>query len=214
MELDGAFPCEIWSFWAIFNRRISHRNSTWGYSVREKNVAHRQYKRGLVILVIAILAVLWRAFLAETPVGKSLESTAREVADAVHNSRIDDRDRGGDSRVERGDGTERAAQKETTQPSQWPIWTSTRTQSARENAEAHWNKHRREFPEYRSAQEYIEGAHQFLRGPPSGTLFKSRDNGDRLLYDPATNTFAVQSGNGAPRTMFRPRNGQQYWNRQ
>lgn len=95
-----------------------------------------------------------------------------------------------------------------------PLWTSTRTLTAKQNAEAHWQKHRREFPEYRSAEEYIEGAHQFLRGPPKGTQFKERENGDRLLYHPASNTFAVQARSGAPRTMFRPNNGQRYWSRQ
>ena len=117
-------------------------------------------------------------------------------------------------KVERVDLGEKASQRPSTEKSDWPLWTSTRNQIARENAEAHWVKHRREFPEYRSAQEYIAGAHQFLRGPPAGTLFKSRENGDRLFYHPATNTFAVQAKSGAPRTMFRPRNGQKYWNRQ
>ena len=109
---------------------------------------------------------------------------------------------------------ERASQRSTIEKSTLPLWTSTRSQTARENAEAHWVKHHREFPEYRSAEEYIAGAHQFLRGPPEGTLFKYRENGDRLLYHPATNTFAVQAKSGAPRTMFRPRNGRQYWSRQ
>ncbi len=95
-----------------------------------------------------------------------------------------------------------------------PVWTATRTLTAEQNAEAHWRKHRREFPEYRSAEEYIEGAHRFLRGPPEGTQTKTRPNGDRLLYHPASNTFAVQAKNGAPRTMFRPNNGQRYWSRQ
>ncbi len=103
---------------------------------------------------------------------------------------------------------------ETARPERLPLWSQTATLTARENAEAHWEKHQREFPEYRSAQEYIEAAHRFLRGPPEGTLRKTRSNGDRLFYHPETNTFAVQARNGAPRTMFRPSSGLRYWNRQ
>ncbi len=149
-----------------------------------------QLKRGLILLIIAILGVIW-GFIPETRV----------------ESRLEQRERIGNPSA-----IEEAAPKQA--QSELPLWSSTRSQSARENAEAHWRKHRREFPEYRSAEEYIAGAHQFLRGPPPGTLFKSRDNGDRLFYDPATNTFAVQARNGAPRTMFRPDKGLQYWKRQ
>lgn len=99
-------------------------------------------------------------------------------------------------------------------PGSGPLWSRTRTMSARKNALAHWQKHGREFPEYHSAQAYIEGAHQFMNAPPKGTLTKSRPNGDTLYYHPESNTFGVQARNGAPRTMFRPNNGLAYWNRQ
>lgn len=82
------------------------------------------------------------------------------------------------------------------------------------NAHGHWVKHRAEFPEYRTAGEYIEAAQAFLARPPPGTLKKSRPNGDRLFYDPSTNTFAVGTATGAPRTMFRPTSGRAYWDRQ
>jgi len=41
-----------------------------------------------------------------------------------------------------------------------------------------------------------------------------RSNGDALLYDAKTNTFAVVSKTGAPRTMFKPRDGATYWQQQ
>jgi len=82
------------------------------------------------------------------------------------------------------------------------------------NAEEHWEKHGREFPEFHSAQEYEEGALHFVTNPPSGTLTKSRENGDTLYYDPATNTFAVKDRRGEPRTFFRPDSGRVYWDRQ
>jgi hypothetical protein len=42
----------------------------------------------------------------------------------------------------------------------------------------------------------------------------SRSNGDRLLYDAQRNIFAVVSKEGAPRTMFKPRDGAAYWAQQ
>lgn len=95
-----------------------------------------------------------------------------------------------------------------------PVWSRTSQLSSEENARAHWLKHRREFPELRSLQEYIQAAHRFMNSPPEGTLIKKRPNGDTLFYHPPSNTFAVRASYGAPRTMFRPRNGINYWNRQ
>ena len=42
----------------------------------------------------------------------------------------------------------------------------------------------------------------------------NRQNGDRLIYDPRANVFAVVSKDGAPRTMFKPRDGAAYWAQQ
>jgi len=85
---------------------------------------------------------------------------------------------------------------------------------ARANAEEHWQKHGAEFPEFHSAQDYERGALAFVTKPPAGTLTKERDSGDTLLYDPATNTFAVRDERGEPRTFFRPNNRRAYWDRQ
>jgi filamentous hemagglutinin len=82
------------------------------------------------------------------------------------------------------------------------------------NAESHWQKHGREFPEFHSAQDYQRAAQNFITTPPAGTLTKHRDNGDTLFYDPATNTFAVADRRGEPRTFFRPNGGRAYWDRQ
>ncbi|HEX3627414.1 MAG TPA: toxin TcdB middle/N-terminal domain-containing protein [Verrucomicrobiae bacterium] len=94
------------------------------------------------------------------------------------------------------------------------IWSSTKARSAVENAFAHWEKHRAEFPEFQNAKQYVEGAKDFFKTPPPGTLTKIRSNGDKLFYNPASNTFGVQAANGAPRTMFRPSDGMNYWNKQ
>lgn len=96
-----------------------------------------------------------------------------------------------------------------------PIWSSTKDLSSAENAFKHFKDHRTEFPEYKNALEYTNGAHSFVNNPPVGTLTQTRPkNGDILFYNPMTNTFAVQAANGAPRTMFKPRDGIKYWNDQ
>jgi len=94
------------------------------------------------------------------------------------------------------------------------LWTSTKSKSAVENAFGHWKKHKVEFPEFQNAKQYVEGTQKFLNSPPKGTLSKSGSNGDTLLYNPKTNTFGVKDANGAPRTMFRPKDGMDYWNKQ
>jgi len=93
-------------------------------------------------------------------------------------------------------------------------WSSTRKLTSPENALEHWNKHRSEFPEYSNASQYITGAQNFVTNPPSSVLTKMRDNGDTVLYDPISNIFSVKSADGAPRTMFKPKNGVDYFNAQ
>ena len=93
------------------------------------------------------------------------------------------------------------------------VWSHGHDGTAR-NAEEHWLKHGRDFPEFRDAAEYERGALAFIHHPPAGTLIKHRFNGDTLLYDPATNTFAVEDGDGEPRTFFRPGSRRAYWERQ
>jgi len=95
-----------------------------------------------------------------------------------------------------------------------PLWTSTKSKTAIENAFDHWKSHGAEFPEFQNAKQYVEGTKSFFSSPPSGTLTKVRPNGDKLFYNPANNTFGVQAADGAPRTMFRPTDGINYWNRQ
>ena len=83
-----------------------------------------------------------------------------------------------------------------------------------QNAEEHWRKHGANFPEFHGAKEYERGALDFIRNPPPGTLTERHSNGDTLFYNPSTNTFAVEDGNGKPRTFFRPGSGRAYWERQ
>jgi filamentous hemagglutinin len=93
------------------------------------------------------------------------------------------------------------------------VWSHGHDGSTR-NAQEHWQKHGSDFPQYHSAEDYEEGAANFVRSPPPGTLTKHRSNGDTLYYNPSTNTFAVANRNGEPRTYFRPDSGRAYWDRQ
>lgn len=62
-----------------------------------------------------------------------------------------------------------------------------------------------------TAQDYLGKVRAFTSRPPAGTERAERPNGDVLLYQASTNTFAVVSRDGAPRTMFKPRDGAAYW---
>lgn len=99
-------------------------------------------------------------------------------------------------------------------PSNKQIWTSTSQLTSVSNAFEHWKRHRKDFPEYQNAKQYVRAATNFLNTPPPGALVKRRSNGDTLVYDPKTNVFGVKSSSGAPRTMFRPKDGMRYWEKQ
>ena len=58
---------------------------------------------------------------------------------------------------------------------------------------------------------YLTKVEQFTRNPPAGTDRVERPNGDVLLYQASTNTFAVVSRDGVAKTMFKPRDGASYW---
>jgi hypothetical protein len=60
-------------------------------------------------------------------------------------------------------------------------------------------------------QDYLARIKSFTGRPPAGTERVERPNGDVLLYQASTNTFAVVARDGAPRTMFKPRDGAAYW---
>lgn len=97
-----------------------------------------------------------------------------------------------------------------------PIWTKTKELVPVSNAYGHWVKHGSEFSteSFNNAKEYVDSTHDFINNPPSGTLTKTRPNGDTLFYHPDTNTFAVKTKDGVPKTMFKPEKKMDYWNKQ
>ena len=66
----------------------------------------------------------------------------------------------------------------------------------------------------RSPEDYLARIKAFTETPPAGVEKISRPNGDTLLYQASTNTFAVVKRDGTPRTMFKPDDGPTYWAQQ
>lgn len=66
----------------------------------------------------------------------------------------------------------------------------------------------------RSAEDYLAKVTAFTVAPPRDVDTAKRPNGDTLLYQASTNTFAVVSRDGVARTMFKPDDGPTYWAQQ
>jgi pyocin large subunit-like protein len=94
-----------------------------------------------------------------------------------------------------------------------PMWSDNRRHTAEENADYHFHHDGPDFGAS-SEKDYLAKVHHFIDHPPADVQTINRSNGDKLLYDPQTNTFAVERKDGAPRTMFKPRDGEAYWKEQ
>jgi hypothetical protein len=94
-----------------------------------------------------------------------------------------------------------------------PLWAANRKHTAEENAEYQFSKNGGDFSASNET-EYVTKAHAFIEKPPRDIETIDRPNGDKLLYDPKGNVFAVVAKSGAPRTMFKPRDGATYWAQQ
>ncbi|WP_395944077.1 S-type pyocin family protein [Brevundimonas sp.] len=62
-----------------------------------------------------------------------------------------------------------------------------------------------------SAEDYLSKVTAFTTRPPRDAETVKRPNGDTLIYQASTNTFAVVARSGTPRTMFKPTTGADYW---
>jgi pyocin large subunit-like protein len=94
-----------------------------------------------------------------------------------------------------------------------PIWTSNSRHTAQENAEYHFDRDGSAFGA-KSPEDFSRKAYAFIEHPPKTAQTLTRANGDRLIYDPASNTFAVATRDGQPRTLFKPDDGPAYWAKQ
>lgn len=91
-----------------------------------------------------------------------------------------------------------------------PMWAANRKHTAEENATYQFGKNGADFGA-RSEDDYVAKAHAFVSRPPAWAETLKRRNGDTLIYDPKANVFAVVTKDGAPRTLFKPREGASYW---
>ena len=94
-----------------------------------------------------------------------------------------------------------------------PMWAANKKHTAQENADYHF-KRDGEALGAASEDDFLTKVHAFVDAPPKGAESLTRANGDRLLYDPKSNLFAVVDKDGAPRTLFKPRDGAAYWQQQ
>jgi hypothetical protein len=94
-----------------------------------------------------------------------------------------------------------------------PIWAANKNHTAQENADYHF-KRDGDAVGATSEDDFLTKVHAFVDHPPEGTETLARSNGDKLMYDAKSNLFAVVDKNGAPRTLFKPRDGAAYWRQQ
>ncbi len=94
-----------------------------------------------------------------------------------------------------------------------PVLTANRRESVDEKIVRLFERNGADF-DARTASDYLAKVQAFTRNPPSGTERVERPNGDTLLYQASTNTFAVVSRQGVPKTMFKPDDGPNYWAQQ
>ena len=158
---------------------------------------------GLSILGLSMAGLVWGCDAPPSAVVKPPK-------DKVHiNGSVSSSDDYGQDRTERRDRT----QDDVPLVDGKPLWTSTRKLSAQENAQKHFERDGQDFGA-RSVDEFVAKAHSFVKHPPKGTKTIVRANGDTLFYDPKDNVFAVATKSGAPRTLFKPDNGPDYWQEQ
>jgi uncharacterized lipoprotein NlpE involved in copper resistance len=92
-------------------------------------------------------------------------------------------------------------------------WASNRKNSAQEQVAKQFRRNGSDFGAT-SAADYAAKVNAFVSKPPAGAKTATRGNGDKLFYDPASNTFAVVNRRGLPKTMFKPDDGATYWQQQ
>lgn len=97
-----------------------------------------------------------------------------------------------------------------TEPTPTPPLTANRRETADAKIERLYQRNGAAFGA-RSPEDYLAQIKAFTEGSPPGVEKANRPNGDTLLYQASTNTFAVVSRDGTPRTMFKPDDGPAYW---
>jgi hypothetical protein len=94
-----------------------------------------------------------------------------------------------------------------------PMWADSRRYTAEENAAYQFAQHGEELGA-KDLDDFLAKAHRFVNDPPKGARSLVRANGDHLYYDAGTGLFGVAREDGAPRTVFKPSDGESYWAQQ
>ncbi|MDI1328013.1 MAG: S-type pyocin family protein [Brevundimonas sp.] len=129
-------------------------------------------------------------------------------------SAVETRDRaagGGDATLTAApDAPARAARGEPAAAQAKPVLTANRRETVDAKITRLFERNGADFGA-RTPRDYLAKIEAFTSRPPAGTDRVERPNGDVLLYQASTNTFAVVSRDGVPKTMFKPREGSVYW---
>ena len=105
---------------------------------------------------------------------------------------------------------EAVAEVATAAPVAKTVLTGNRRETADDKAVRLYERNGRDFGAS-SPEDYLAKALAFTSKPPSDAEKISRPNGDVLIYQASSNTFAVVDRRGVIRTMFKPSTGQAYW---
>ncbi len=103
-----------------------------------------------------------------------------------------------------------ATGEETATPQEKPVLTANRRETVDAKITRLYDRNGADF-DARSAEDYLDKVTAFTTKPPRDVETVKRPNGDTLIYQASTNTFAVVARNGSPRTMFKPTTGADYW---
>ncbi|MDB5461341.1 MAG: hypothetical protein JWO72_3082 [Caulobacteraceae bacterium] len=165
----------------------------------------------------AVSALAFMSLAACDGAPSAIPARSHAATDSVDRRLADSAPEGGESRTSSrygADGGGRAAAAADTPLFHGkPIWAANKTHSGQENADYHFKRDGDVFGST-SEEDFLTKVHAFVDNPPQGALILTRSNGDKLVYDPKGNIFAVADKNGAPRTLFKPKDGQAYWDKQ
>jgi len=124
-------------------------------------------------------------------------------------SAVETRDRAADA-VASGAPTAPAALADGGSPETRPVLTANRRETADAKIQRLFARNGAAFGA-ETAEDYLEKIRAFTSRPPRDVERAERPNGDVLLYQASTNTFAVVARDGVAKTMFKPDDGAAYW---
>ena len=108
-----------------------------------------------------------------------------------------------------GSGGEAAKRAEATAEAK-PVLTANRRETSEAKVQRLFEQNGADFGTS-TPEAYLAAVTAFTTTPPADAETVRRGNGDLLIYQASTNTFAVIDADGVPRTMFKPDDGPAYW---